>query len=88
MSTNNNPYSPNFTPFRSGCGMCRPSTDYYSQTAGASGNYSEDGLIPQSNGKNFYTAKNFEMPLDKKFMEDNYGVDYATAFGGKKNCWS
>jgi hypothetical protein len=64
--------------------MCRPSTDYYSQTAGGSGNYSQDGLIPQSNGKNFYTAKNFEMPLNNKFMEDNYGVDYATAFGGKK----
>jgi hypothetical protein len=75
--------SQNFTPFRSGCGMCKPSTDYYkTQTAG--GNYSNDGLIPASNGKNFYKAQNFNMPLDSTFIKNNKGIDYATSFGGKK----
>ena len=83
MSYNNSPLTPTFTPFRSGCGMCKPSTDYYNVQTG-SGNYSKDGLIPESNGKNFYQEKNFQLPLDGKFIKDNFGIDYATSFGGKK----
>ena len=74
-----------FAPFRSGCGICRPSTDYYKQQLGGKGNYSNDGLIPQLNGKNFYHEKNFREPLNNKFMDKNYGIDYATSFGGKKS---
>ena len=82
MSYNN----PTFAPFRSGCGMCKPSTDYYAQTEHQSGggNYSNDGLIPESTGKNFYEAKNYQLKLDNHFEKNNYGIDYATAFGGKK----
>lgn len=74
--------SPDFKPFTSGCGMCKPSTDYYAQTGG--GNYSEDGLIPQSNGKNLYENVDYQMPLDSKFVKNNLGIDYATANGGAK----
>jgi len=78
--------SPDFKPFSSGCGMCKPSTDYYSQTQTGGGNYSEDGLIPQSNGKNFYKSVDYSLPLDSKFTKNNFGIDYATANGGvKKN---
>jgi len=68
--------------------MCKPSTDYaqvatdYVQVG--SGNYSNDGLIPASNGKNLYHAKNYEMNLDQTFMKNNLGIDYATSFGGAK----
>ena len=72
-----------FTPFRSGCGMCKPSTDYY-KTQNAGGNYSNDGLIPVSNGKNFYKEHNFNMGLNSNFIKNNKGIDYATSFGGKK----
>jgi hypothetical protein len=84
----NNPYVPQFAPFQSGCSMCKPSTDYaqvatdYVQVG--SGNYSNDGLIPVSNGKNLYHAKNYEMNLDQTFMKNNLGIDYATSFGGAK----
>ena len=84
----NNPYVPQFAPFQSGCSMCKPSTDYaqvatdYVQVG--SGNYSNDGLIPASNGKNLYHAKNYEMNLDQTFMKNNLGIDYATSFGGAK----
>ena len=79
----NNPIStPEFTPFSSGCGLCKPSTDYYSQQYGGIGNYSEDGLIPQSNGKNLFKARNFDLPLNKTFVKNNYGIDYRTSFGG------
>ena len=81
----NNPIStPEFTPFISGCGFCKPSTDYYSQQYGGIGNYSNDGLIPQSNGKNLFKARNFEQPLNKEFIKNNYGIDYKTSFGGSK----
>ncbi len=76
--------SPDFKPFSSGCGMCKPSTDYYGQTQTGGGNYSEDGLIPQSNGKNFYKGTDYSMPLDNKFIKNNFGIDYATANGGAK----
>ena len=76
---------PDFKPFSSGCGMCKPSTDYYSQTQTGGGNYSEDGLIPQSNGKNFYKPVDYSMPLNNKFIKNNFGIDYATANGGVKN---
>ena len=49
----------NFTPFRSGCGMCKASTDYVNQ-------------LPSLRGGN------------KSFMKDNYGIDYATSFGGAR----
>ncbi len=52
--------SDNFVPFRSGCGMCKPSTDYYKQPTQMGGSDSD------------------------KFVKDNMGVSYATAFGGKK----
>ena len=84
MSYNNSPLTPTFTPFKSGCGMCKPSTDYYNVQTG-SGNYSKDGLIPDSNGKNFYQEKNFQLPMDSKFLKENFGIDYATSFGGKKS---
>ena len=77
--------NPDFKPFSSGCGMCKPLTDYYSQTQTGGGNYSEDGLIPQSNGKNFYKPVDYSMPLDNKFIKNNFGIDYATANGGVKN---
>ena len=82
MSYNNS--TPTFTPFRSGCGMCRPSTDYYKQQMGGKGNYSNDGLIPESNGKNFFESKNFQQPLNSTFVKNNYDIDYSTAFGGTK----
>ena len=88
-----------FKPFASGCGMCKPSTDYYKQPninggtknkskknhKGGVGNYSVDGLIPQSNGKSFYEVKNYESPLDATFSKNNLGIDYATSFGGSKS---
>ena len=77
--------SPDFKPFSSGCGMCKPLTNYYSQTQIGGGNYSEDGLIPQSNGKNFYKTVDNSLPLDSKFTKNNFGIDYATANGGVKN---
>ena len=77
--------NPDFKPFSSGCGMCKPSTDYYSQTQTGGGNYCEDGLIPQSNGKNFYKTVDYSLPLDNKFTKNNFGIDYATANGGVKN---
>ena len=77
--------SPDFKPFSSGCGMCKPLTNYYSQTQTGGGNYSEDGLIPQSNGKNFYKPVDYSMQLDSKFTKNNFGIDYATANGGVKN---
>ena len=83
MSNNNTALKSTFTPFRSGCGICKGSTDYYNVKYGG-GNYSKDGLIPEVNGKNFYQTKNFQLPLDNKFVKDNLGVDYATSFGGKK----
>jgi hypothetical protein len=74
----------NFAPFTSGCGKCYPSTDYYQvNQKGGKGNYSENGLIPQANGKNFFKAPDFNVPMDK-VMKDNYGIEYSTAFGGKK----
>ena len=56
--SDSNPLTPTFTPFESGCGMCKPSTDYYSVVTGG-GNYSNDGLIPVSNGQNLFNTKNF-----------------------------
>ena len=80
-----NPYTPQFAPFQSGCSMCKPSSDYYQiNSQVGSGNYSNDGLIPASNGKNLYSAKNYEMNLDQKFIKNNLGIDYATSFGGAK----
>ena len=76
--------SPDFKPFSSGCGMCKPLTNYYSQTQTGGGNYSEDGLIPKSNGKNFYKPVDYSLPLDNKFSKNNFGIDYATANGGVK----
>ena len=83
MSNNNTALKSTFTPFRSGCGICKGSTDYYNVKYGG-GDYSKNGLIPEVNGKNFYQAKNFQLQLDNKFVKDNLGVDYATSFGGKK----
>ena len=80
---NSNPLTPTFTPFASGCGMCKPSTDYYSVKTGGIGNYSNDGLIPKSNGQNFFKTPNFNKSMNNSFVKDNYGVDYATSFGGK-----
>ena len=74
--------TPTFTPFASGCGMCKPSTDYYSVVTGG-GNYSNDGLIPKSNGENFYHVKDFSEKMNDNFIKNNYGIDYATSFGGK-----
>ena len=79
---NNNVLTPTFTPFASGCGMCKPSSDYNTVVTGGA-NYSNDGLIPKSNGQNFYNAKNFTKEMNNSFIKDNYGIDYATSFGGK-----
>ena len=83
MSNNYNQTS-DFVPFRSGCGMCKASTDYYNQPHVGGGNYSEDGLIPESNGENLFKYPQDQLSLDNKFIKDNYGVDYATSFGGSK----
>ena len=64
-----------FKPFPTGCGLCKPSTDYYKIQMGGVGNYSKDGLIPQSNGKNFY--------LDNKIPNAvKSNCYYETANGG------
>ena len=42
-------YTPDFKPFSSGCGVCKPSNDYYKIQTGGVGNYCKDGL--ESNGK-------------------------------------
>jgi len=76
--------TPTFTPFQSGCSKCKPSTDYYSQPYVGGGNYSNDSLIPTSNGKNFYKVKDFHENLDNEFISKNKGIDYATSFGGSK----
>ncbi len=87
---------PDYKPFQSSGGICYPSTDYRGvagnmMQGGGSGvtyspsNYSNNpGLIPPSNGRDFYEAPVFERKLDNKFMSDNMGVGYATAFGGAK----
>ena len=80
--SNSNPLTPTFTPFKSGCGMCKPSTDYYSVKTGGS-NYSNDGLIPVSNGQNYFKVPNFNKSMNGNFVKNNYGVDYSTSFGGK-----
>ena len=83
--SNNGPLTPTFAPFKSGCGVCRPSTDYYQQPqAGGIGNYSNDGLIPASNGKNFYKAQDFDVS-DANIMKNNYNKEFSTSFGGKKS---
>ena len=75
-----------FTPFQSGCSKCYPSTDYYSvKTGGSDGNYSDDGLIPKSNGENLYVEQDFNKSMDSNFIKKNYGIDYKTANGGKKS---
>ena len=71
-----------FAPFKSGCGMCKPSSDYTQPLMHGSGNYSKDGLIPQSNGKNYYQETNYELETGKNFDKNNYGIDYSTAHGG------
>lgn len=81
-------------PFQSSGGICYPSTDYskyYSQQQqnttsqkGGSGAYSKDSLIPNLPGKDMYVAPQFERKLDSTFYNENMGVDYATAFGGKR----
>ena len=76
-------------PFQSSGGICYPSTDYskyYSQQQqkGGSGAYSKDSLIPNLPGKDMYVAPQFERKLDSTFYKENLGVDYATAFGGKR----
>ena len=74
-----------FKPFTSGCGKCNPSTDYYKiNHIGGKGNYSNDGLIPESNGKNMFETPNFDVPMSK-IIKDNYNIGYSTAFGGKKS---
>jgi hypothetical protein len=80
----NNNSSSVFTPFRSGCGMCKASTDYYQQPQAGGNNYSEDGLIPTSNGKNFFKTPNFDVSSEM-LMKNNYDKEYSTAFGGKKS---
>ena len=82
MSGNSQPST--FTPFRSGCGVCYPSADYYNQNHTGGGNYSDDCLIPESNGENLFQYPDYELSLDDKFIKDNYGIDYATSFGGAK----
>ena len=79
---NSNPLTPTFAPFESGCGMCKPSTDYYSVKTGG-GNYSNDCLIPTSNGQNFFKVPNFNKSMNGNFVKNNYGVGYSTSFGGK-----
>jgi hypothetical protein len=75
--------TPTFTPFISGCGLCKPSTDYYNVSQyGGDSNYSNDGLIPESTGKNLYIKPNLDVP-NNIVMKNNYGIEYATAFGGK-----
>jgi hypothetical protein len=69
-----------FQPFRSGCGMCKPSTDYYK----IGGNYSDDSLISTKDGKNFYKETDYNQTLDNTFLKKNMGIDYKTSMGGSK----
>ena len=86
MSKMSNVSDNSFTPFQSGCSKCYPSTDYYSvKTGGSDGNYSNDGLIPKSNGENLYVEQEFNKQMDSNFIKKNYGIDYKTANGGKKS---
>ena len=86
MSKMSNVSDNSFTPFQSGCSKCYPSTDYYSvKTGGSDGNYSNDGLIPKSNGENLYVEQDFNKQMDSNFIKKNYGIDYKTANGGKKS---
>ena len=76
--------STNLTSFTSGCGVVNQCTDYYKQPQqGGNGNYSNDGLIPLSNGKNYYKETDFSIDSNK-LLTDNYGIDYSTSFGGVK----
>jgi len=62
-------YTPDFKPFVSGCGVCKPSTDYYKiQTGG-------DGL--DHKGKNFYVDSKISIPVKSNCY-------YETANGGSK----
>ena len=81
--SSNGPLTPTFAPFKSGCGMCKASTDYYQQPQAGGGNYSDDGLIPASTGKNFYKAQDFDVS-DSNIMKNNYNKEFSTSFGGKK----
>ena len=68
--------------FVSGCGTCKPLSNYYTQMNGGDGNYSDDSLIPLSNGQDLYDETNYNRALDDDFINDNYDVNYKTSFGG------
>ena len=78
-----------FAPFQSGCGTCKPSTDYYSQPTeyiATQGSNQSGGKKSKKHigGNDSYQEKNYGMSLDGAFEKNNYGIDYATAQGGKK----
>jgi len=68
--------------FVSGCGVCKPLTNYYDVQTGGKGNYSDDSLIPLSDGQDLYDEVDYNRALDDDFMNDNYDVNYKTSFGG------
>ena len=81
--------------FRSGCGVCRPSTDYvkYYSTGGGVGQYEsavgDKVMIPKGSSNTPPTGltatQMLSRPYGQKFVNNNLGISWATTGGGKKN---
>lgn len=81
-------------PFISGCGICRPSTDYvnyYNATGGGDGQYEDvvgaKVMIPKGVSVTPMTAPTATTLLnrsnDPNFVKQNLGIDWATTGGSK-----
>jgi len=81
--------------FRSGCGVCDPSTDYvkYYSTGGGVGQYEsavgDKVMIPKGSSNTPPTGPTatqmLSRPYGQKFVNNNLGISWATTGGGKKN---
>lgn len=81
--------------FRSGCGVCHPSTDYvkYYSTGGGVGQYEsavgDKVMIPKGSSNTPPTGPTatqmLSRPYGQKFVNNNLGISWATTGGGKKN---
>ena len=79
--------------FRSGCGVCRPSTDYvkYYSTGGGVGQYEsavgDKVMIPKGSSNTPPTGPTatqmLSRPYGQKFVNDNLGISWATTGGSK-----
>ena len=83
-------------PFNSGCGICRPSTDYvnyYKATGGGNGQYEDvvgaKVMIPKGVSVTPMTAPTATTLLnrsnDPNFVNQNLGINWATTGGSKHN---